>query len=63
MEKNNEKVKLELLKIAKPSCKRCHGTGYIGVHSNGKFAICLCAFKKLQQYKIDKLVKEGEVEV
>ena len=63
-EMNNEKVKVELLKIAKPNCKKCHGTGYIGKNiETGKYVICQCAFKKLQQHKIDKLVEEKKAEV
>lgn len=61
--RNNEKAKIELLKIAKPSCKKCHGTGYIGIHASGKLAICQCAFKKLERFKIAKLIKKGEAEV
>jgi hypothetical protein len=62
--KNNEKVKVELIKIAKLSCKKCHGTGYIGVNrETGKYVICQCALKKLQRHKIEKLIKSNKAEV
>ncbi len=61
---DNEKVKVELIKIAKPSCKKCNGTGYIGInHDTGKYVICQCALKKLQKHKIDKLIETNKAEV
>jgi hypothetical protein len=53
-----DKIKVELLKIAKPNCKRCHGVGYIGVNQSGKLVICRCAWKKLMKYKIEKEIEE-----
>jgi hypothetical protein len=63
LQKDNEKVKLELLKIAKVNCKHCHGTGYIGKNvKTDRYVICSCAFKKLEQYRVNKLIKEKEAE-
>jgi hypothetical protein len=60
---DNQKIKLELLKIAKVNCKHCHGTGYIGRNiKTNKYVICQCAFKKIEQYRVNKLIKQGRAE-
>jgi hypothetical protein len=60
---DKERVKVELLKIAKSSCKYCHGTGYIGVNpKTDKLVACQCVFKKIEKYRIEKMIKKGEVE-
>ncbi len=53
-----EKIKCQLRKVAKHNCKRCHGTGYIGIHVIGKrIVLCRCAMKKIQP-EWNKKIKE-----
>ena len=60
---DSERIKVELLKLAKENCKYCHGTGYIGKNTKtDKYVICSCAFKKIEQYRVEKLIKQGGAE-
>jgi hypothetical protein len=53
------KENLEL--IAKPSCKKCYGTGYIGTNRlTNKIVICKCALKNLKEYQVKKIIQQHE---
>jgi len=56
-----DKIKVELLKIAKSSCRRCYGQGYIGYNNTtDRLVVCRCTAKKIQKYRIEKAAAEAE---
>lgn len=59
--KNEEQAycKENLEGIAKPNCKHCYGTGYIGVNRlTNKVVICKCALKNLREYQMKKVIEQ-----
>lgn len=54
-----DKVKNLLLQIAKPSCKHCHGTGYIGWNRiTNRLVICRCAANKIDKERVKRKIEE-----
>lgn len=54
-----DKVKSLLLQIAKPSCKHCHGLGYLGWNRITKrLLLCQCTIKKIEKARTEKKIEE-----
>jgi hypothetical protein len=56
------RIKENLRKIAKPSCRHCYGEGYRGFNTTtGRLVVCRCAMKKIQPKwaeKVEQRLKE-----